>query len=197
MTYGITTTVKPLTLSKKQITKYLDKIEHNWIVEAENANKEQETITTICNLLQLLDVDKVMVTESGSKLDCHLKIDVAVKKGDHYIGFQVKSSKCGYDRYISNYLTKNLDYGNYNGQAPGCVWLNKDTDKLRLLVAISKWLDITINAETEQALLKYKQCKFHNIKPEALKRIIDNRTINLWVMLGIAKYDNGMIGYLR
>ena len=96
MTYGITTAVKPLTLSKKQVTKYLDKIERSWVLEAKNVTKEQETITTICNLLQLLDVDNVLVTEFGSKLDCHLKVDVAIKQGDRYIGFQVKSSQSGY-----------------------------------------------------------------------------------------------------
>lgn len=201
MTYGITTAVKPLTLSKKQLVNLVDK-EYDY--KNKFYYKEEETITTVCSLLQLLDVDKVLVTESGSKLDCHLKVDVAVKQGNSYIGFQVKSSQAGYDKYADTYLNRRLSSqynGHYDYVAPGCIWLNRSTDKLRLLIAISEWLGIAISDNTKAAMRKYKQCK--QLKVMTLSSDIAtllNVTIdvvNIWVMLGIAKCDNGNLTYLH
>jgi hypothetical protein len=95
--YGITTAVKPLILSKKQI---IDLVDEEFFFDDHRFDyKEEITISILMPLLQLLDVDKVLLTQSGSKLDCNLKVDIAIKQGSKYIGFQVKSSKYGYDKY--------------------------------------------------------------------------------------------------
>ena len=202
MTYGITTAVKPLTLSKKQLVDLVDK-EYDY--KNKFYYKEEETITTVCSLLQLLDVDKVLVTESGSKLDCHLKIDVAVKQGNSYIGFQVKSSQRSYDKYCDNYLNTRLASHGYGTtkdyQAPGCIWINRSTDTLRFLIEISKWLGIAIRDNTKDAIRKYKQCK--KLKVMTLSSDIatllnvNTTVVNVWVTLGIVKCDNGVISYLH
>ena len=202
MTYGITTAVKPLTLSKKQLVNLLDK-EYDY--KNKFYYKEEETITTVCSLLQLLNVDKVLVTESGSKLDCHLKVDVAVKQGDRYIGFQVKSSQRNYDKYCDNYLNTRLASHGYGTRcdyvAPGCIWLNRSTDKLRFLIETSKWLDIVISDNTKDVIRKYKQCKQLKVMTISsdiatlLNVTID--VVNIWVTLGIAKCNNGNLTYLH
>ncbi|GAA6622784.1 hypothetical protein [Scytonema sp. NUACC26] len=207
VTFAITQDMSPFDyLGKEQMFDLVDK-KYEYNTRYSDFKKEKDSINTITKILNLLEVDKIWVTESGSLMDCHLKVDVVVKYNNRYIGFQVKSSQFGFTKYVEQWKGKKLKpFGYYSVEkkmynAPGCVWCNSNSKPIELMLAISKWLNIPIKDEVKDTLIKYKQLRKLNVfsisNDIAQLMNLTIEEINTWVTLKIATFKDGKITYLN
>jgi hypothetical protein len=105
----------------------------------------------LVNILKLLQLDEVYLVENYTILDSVYQVDIAVKRNDQWLGFQVKSSEYAF-------------YQHRNKSSVGVVQCTSDTESLKLLIELSKWLDVPIKDSVIEELRKWKQVKQMEIK---------------------------------
>jgi hypothetical protein len=144
---------KPYELTLDHLIYGLDKIKltrPNYNTKAA-VDKGKKTELYLVNILKLLQLDEVYLVENYTILDSVYQVDIAVKRNDQWLGFQVKSSEYAF-------------YQHRNKSSVGIVQCTSDTESLKLLIELSKWLDVPIKDSVIEELRKWKQVKQMEIK---------------------------------
>lgn len=206
-TFGISERMYPFDyLQKEQLFELVDKEYRFQHYSKEGLAKEKKSIEITTKIAHLLSVDEVWASEEGSKLDCHLKIDIILQQESRYIGFQVKGSERSYSKYLRQWQGRRLSPHGWGTNtatypAPGCIWVDQNTNKLELLLALSRWLKVSISEKTKNSLAKFRQLrhlKVTSINSDIAQLMscgVDD--YNVWATLELATICNGQIRYLK
>lgn len=176
---------KPCELTLDHLIYGLDKIKMTKVDNNTKAavDKGKKTELYLINILKLLKLDEVYLVENYTILDCVYQVDIAVKKNDQWLGFQVKSGEYAFNKHR-------------NKSSVGVVQCTSDTESLKLLIELSQWLDVPIKDSVIEELRQWKQVKSMQIKLRTDRRFkLFNLNWKLLTLLKLVKFNGEVLVY--
>jgi len=177
---------KPYELTLDQLINGLDKVDKtikDYFNKESALVKGEKTEKYLVTLLKLLDLQEVYVVPKYSILDCTYDIDIAVKRCDRWLGFQVKSSQYKFNRYKTT-------------SSIGVVQCTSESESLKLLIELSKWLDAPIKSDVIEKLRQWKQVKSMQIKSRTDRRFkLFNLDWQLLTLLKLVRFNGEVLVY--
>lgn len=183
MTYQIAN--KPYQLTVDSLINGLDKIKINKIYSSTESelSKGKKTEDFVIALLNLLNLDGVYHVERYTILDCIYQVDILVKKDDEWLGFQVKSGQYNFNKHRKN-------------STVGVILCTQESESLKLLLALSEWLNVSIKDSVIDELHKWRQVKQMEIKTRTDRRLkLFNLDWKLLTLLKLVKFNGEVLVY--
>jgi hypothetical protein len=151
---------KPYQLTLDHLIYGLDKIKMTKFDKNTKASidKGKKTELYLINILKLLQLDEVYLVENYTILDCVYQVDIAVKRDDQWLGFQVKAGDYGFNKHKKS-------------SSIGVVQCTPDSESLKLLIELSKWLNVPIRNSVIEELQKWKKVKQLKVKLRSDRRL--------------------------
>jgi hypothetical protein len=176
---------KPYQLTLDHLIYGLDKIK---LTKPDNntksaVDKGKKTELYLINILKLLQLDEVYLVENYTILDCVYQVDIVVKRDDQWLGFQVKSGQYAFNQHR-------------NKSSVGVVQCTSETESLKLLIELSKWLDVPIRDSVIKQLRRWKQVKEMKVKLRSDRRFkLFPLDWKLLTLLKLVKFNGEVLVY--
>ena len=178
---------KPYELTLDHLIYGLDKIKRSsqpdYGTKQHEIDKGKKTEKYLVAILKLLDLDEVYLVENYTILDCVYQVDIAVKRDKQWLGFQVKSGTYSFNQHR-------------NKSSVGVVQCTSETESLKLLIELSKWLDVPIKDSVIEKLHQWKQVKSMQIKSRTDRRFkLFSLDWKLLTLLKLVKFNGEVLVY--
>ena len=175
---------KPYELTLDHLIYGLDKFASFQMEGTTESNKKgKNTELYLVNILKLLELDEIYLVEDGAILDCIYKIDIAVKCRNQWLGFQVKAGEYGFNKHKKS-------------SSVGVVQCTPDSESLKLLIELSKWLNVPIRNSVIEELRQWKQVKQLKVKLKSDRRFkIFPLDWKLLTLLKLVRFNGEVLVY--
>ena len=177
---------KPYELTLDHLIYGLDKIKRSSQPDygtKHEIDKGKKTEKYLVAILKLLDLDEVYLVENYTILDCVYQVDIAVKRDKQWLGFQVVAGLFNFNQHTKN-------------SSVGIVQCTSDTESLKLLIELSKWLDVPIRDSVIEKLHQWKQVKKMKIKSRTDRRFkLFSLDWKLLTLLKLVKFNGEVLVY--